>query len=86
MRRIDHLNALPKLKTIDFSNNRLTDTQGLENITSLETLKLDHNPISHISPSFVSFFMKIYNRRLITRAKFILKLFLYFGINFIYLI
>lgn len=54
LRRVDNLNSLTKLKSLDFSNNRLTDTQGLDHITSLESLKLDHNPISRLSASFVS--------------------------------
>eukprot|EP00026_Physarum_polycephalum_P002456 Phypoly_transcript_02463.p1 GENE.Phypoly_transcript_02463~~Phypoly_transcript_02463.p1 ORF type:complete len:915 (+),score=141.40 Phypoly_transcript_02463:75-2747(+) len=54
LRRLEHLNSLPKLKSLDFSNNRLTDTQGLEHISSLESLKLDHNPISRLSPSFLA--------------------------------
>src|SRR5271163_2148563 len=54
LRRVDNLYTLLKLKSIDFSNNRLTDTQGLDHITSLESLKLDHNPISRLTTSFVS--------------------------------
>jgi Leucine-rich repeat (LRR) protein len=51
---LDNLNSLQKLKSLDFSNNRLTDIQGLENISSLESLKLDHNPITRLTPSFLS--------------------------------
>ncbi len=51
---IDHLSSLTKLRYLDLSNNRLTDLQGLEGLSSLEVLKLDNNPITNLSYSLVS--------------------------------